>query len=505
VIKARISAPLPAPISARIPARSVRRGVILKAALLIVLLASLFIEPTRAQDVPQEPELTPGAFLRYSGGIPLDRPPYPDAWIENPLEFSYAPAESVFLPPPPPEVTTQKSNPRMGLFAPPGKIGRSVRILVQAQARSLLVNTRRGADLQWRGPGGRAQRGSSLSGAVRVERKNGKFSVAPIGGASISGGDAVALRIAPLDPSVPLELNGKTYRGSLEFHPEGSGFICINVLPLEEYLRGVVPLEMGRHDETRIEALKAQAVAARTYSVKRVLARTGEAFDLYSSVQDQVYGGAAAEHPMSDRAIRETAGILLLHQDSLAHTYYHSTCGGTTASRHEMWGGAPIPYLISAPDTDSEGNAWCRASRYMAWTQEWDLDQLTTIVRKNLPEAGVRGAQSFKSITAIEPRSRYSDGRINMMEIRTDRGTILVRGDKTRWALRPAPGTGRILESARFDIEIRSGRAVAKGNGFGHGIGMCQMGALGRAQAGQTYAEILQAYYPGTDLAKLEK
>jgi stage II sporulation protein D len=492
-------------IPKRNPARINLRIAVRVALTLLVFAAIIQSQPRSENEADGEPQLTPGAFLRYSGGIPLDRPPYPDAWIENPLEFSYAPAESVFLPQPPPEATTQKRNPQMGLFAPPGKIGRSVRILVQAQARTLLVNTRRGADLQWRGPGGRAQRGSSLSGAVRVERKNGKFSVAPLGGASISGGDAVALRIAPLDPSVPLELNGKTYRGSLEFHPEGSGFICINVLPLEEYLRGVVPLEMGRHDETRLEALKAQAVAARTYSVKRVLARTGEAFDLYSSVQDQVYGGAAAEHPMSDRAIQETAGILLLHGDSLAHTYYHSTCGGTTASRHEMWGGAPIPYLLSAPDTDSEGNAWCRASRYMAWTQEWDADVLTGIVRKNLADAGVRGAPPFKTINGFEVRSRYADGRVNQLEIRTDRGTILVRGDKTRWALRPAPGTGRILESARFDIEIRSGRVVAKGNGFGHGIGMCQMGALGRAQAGQTYAEILQAYYPGTDLAKLEK
>lgn len=494
--------------------RIARRGAFYQAALLFALLVSAFALHAVAQNAPPAEELTPGAFLRYSGGIPLDRPPFPDAWIEDPLEYPYAPAESVFLPaPPPPPPPAPGATPdrtpaqpgRMGLFAPPGTIGRTVRVLLQEETRSLLVNTRGGADLQWRGPGGRAQRGSSLKGAVRVERKGGRFAVVPVGGSSVAGGDAVALRIAPLDPAVPLELNGKTYRGALEFHPQGSGFVCINVLPLEEYLRGVVPLEMGRHDETKLEALKAQAVAARTYSVKRILARTGELFDLYSSVQDQVYGGAAAEHPMSDRAVRETAGILLLHGDSLALTYYHSTCGGKTASRHEVWGGAPIPYLISAPDTDAAGNAWCRASRYMAWTQEWNLDALAAIVRKNLPDAGVRGAPAFRTLEAIEVRSRYADGRVNLLDIRTDRGTITVRGDKTRWALRPAPGTGRILESARFDVEIRGGRALAKGSGFGHGVGMCQMGALGRAQAGQTYAQILGAYYPGTDLARMEQ
>jgi stage II sporulation protein D len=278
----------------------------------------------------------------------------------------------------------------------------------------------------------------------------------------------------------------------------------VNVLPLEEYLRGVVPLEMGRHDESRLEALKAQAVAARTYSVKRALARSGEIFDMHASVQDQVYGGASAEHAIADKAVRETAGVLLLHGDTLAHTYYHSTCGGRTASRHEMWGGDPIPYLISSPDLDPEGRPWCRASRYMDWTQEWDADALAGIVRRNLPDAGVRNAPSFRSIEGFTVRDRAADGRIRLLDIRTNGGTITLRGDKTRWALRPMPGTGRILESSRFDIEIRSGRVVARGSGFGHGIGLCQMGALARAQAGQSYAEILRAYYPGTGLARLK-
>jgi stage II sporulation protein D len=237
--------------------------------------------------------------------------------------------------------------------------------------------------------------------------------------------------------------------------------------------------------------------------VKRAVARRAEIFDVYSSVQDQVYGGASAEHPMSDRAVRETAGILLLHGDTLALTYYYSTCGGRTAARHEAWGGESIPYLQSVPDLDPEGRAWCRASRYMAWTQVWDADALVVIVRKNLPDAGVRTAPPFKAITGFEVKGRRPDGRIDALEIRTDRGAITLRGDKTRWALRPSPGTGRILESSRFDIEIRGDRVTATGSGFGHGVGLCQMGALARAQAGQNYAGILQAYYPGTELAKL--
>src|SRR5690606_3757812 len=148
-----------------------------------------------------------------------------------------------------------------------------------------------------------------------------------------------------------------------------------------------VPLEMGRHDETRMEALKAQAVAARTYAVKRALARPREVFDLHASAQEQVYGGAGAGHAVSDRAEREAAGVRRLYGDSRAHTYYHSTCGGRTASRHEVWGGERIPYLITAPDADSAGEPWCRASRYMSWTQTWDADALAAIARRNMAEA----------------------------------------------------------------------------------------------------------------------
>lgn len=487
------------------------RAVLLTASLLCGGLAP----PALSQNPPpleSEPELTPGAFTRFAGGMPLSRPPYPDAWDPNPLKFSYEAAESLYLPPAPPPPDTAVSGvdaplpdtTRMGLFSPPGQVGRVVRVLLHPQTRSLLVHAGGGADFQWRGRDGKPRRGTSQEGAVRVERKDGRFSVTPAGRAALVGGDAVALRIAPLAAGTILEVNGKPYRGALEFHADGAGFICVNVLPMEEYLRGVVPLEMGRHDASRLEALKAQAVAARTYTVKRALARAGEVFDLYSSVQDQVYGGAGAEHAMSDRAIRETAGVLLLYGDSLAHTYYHSTCGGRTASRHEMWGGERIPYLISAPDTDDNGQAWCRASRYMDWTQTWSVETLSSIARRNMAEAGVRNAPPFREIKGFTVRDRAADGRINLLEMQTDRGAVTLRGDKTRWALKPAPGTGRILESARFDIEIRAGKVTARGSGFGHGIGLCQMGALARAAAGQSYARILGAYYPGTELARLK-
>ncbi len=472
-------------------------------ALLAGACALLLVPAPASLQERAEPELSPGAFVGFTGGASSSRAPYPDVRETDPLRFPYAPEESTFLPRASRE-PREPARPRaIGSFTPPGDIARTIRVLVQPQARSITVSARGGADLQWRTYGGQARRGPAFTGIARVERQGGKFVVTPARSASVSGGNAVAMRLSPRDPASPLEVNGRVYRGTIEFHAEGSGIVAVNVLPLEEYLRGVVPLEMGRHEEARLEALKAQAVAARTYAAKRALARRAEIFDVHASVQDQVYGGASAEHPMSDRSIRETAGIVLLHGDTLAHTYYHSTCGGITAARHEAWGGESLPYLQSTPDLDPDGRPWCGASRYMDWTQEWDAGALAAIVRRNLPDAGVRTAPPFRSISGFEVKGRRSDGRIDALEIRTDRGPVTLRGDKTRWALRPAPGTGRILESSRFEITIRGDRVVARGSGFGHGIGMCQMGALGRASAGQSYAEILEAYYPGTELARL--
>jgi SpoIID/LytB domain protein len=452
--------------------------------------------------------LSPGAFVGFAGGMALSRPPYPDTWEPNPLRFPYEAEDTVYLPPDPPplaSVPEPSARPAMrpGVFSLPPGVDETVRVLLQDETRSLLINARGGADVQWRRIGGQIVRGPAQNGPVRVERRNGRFVIAPVRGDPVSGASAVSLRLASLDPASPLEVNGKAYRGTLEFHISGSGFICVNVLPVEEYLRGVVPLEMGRHDESKLEALKAQAVTARTYALKRMLARVGADYDLLSSVQDQVYGGAAAEHAMSDRAIRETAGMVLSYRDSLAQCYYHSTCGGHTASRHEVWGGPQVPYLISGPDTDAQGRAWCAASRYMNWTQSWDADALAVILRRNISAANGRGPASFQKITGARVRERFSDGRIQLLEIATDRGRVELRGDKTRFALRPGSGSGRILESARFEISTQGNHIVASGSGFGHGIGMCQMGAQGRALAGQGYAEILEAYYPGTSLAKL--
>jgi len=127
---------------------------------------------------------------------------------------------------------------------------------------------------------------------------------------------------------------GKPYRGEIVVVPSDSGRLVVNRLPMDSYLRGVVPLEIGNRTAAEFAAVEAQAVAARTYSYKHL--NESRAFDMYATVQDQVYGGVDAEKPQSDSAVATTADVVVLYNGRPITTPYHSTCGGSTAAVTEV-------------------------------------------------------------------------------------------------------------------------------------------------------------------------
>jgi len=144
----------------------------------------------------------------------------------------------------------------------------------------------------------------------------------------------------------PLELAGKPYRGQLVVRSDGRTLSAVNHVGLEEYLYGVVPDEMP--PTWHMEALKAQAVAARSYAV--VSRRTGGVFDVFPDTRSQVYGGLAAEEARTNAAVDATAGEVVVHNGRVAWTFFHSTSGGRTAAIHDVWNAAPVPYLVSVAD-----------------------------------------------------------------------------------------------------------------------------------------------------------
>jgi stage II sporulation protein D len=306
-----------------------------------------------------------------------------------------------------------------------------------------------------------------------------------------------------------IRIGERQYRGAALVRASAPGRVtAINQVDMESYLLGVVPHEIGRVGPELLEAAKAQAVAARTYAIRYLGRRETLGFDVFATVQDQVYGGYEGEHEPVSRAVHETAGEVLLYDGEPIEAFYHSTCAGQTAAIEEVWPEPPRPYLVSVVDVNpATGEAWDVTSNRFRWTERWSADQLRQIFNETLADSLPPGIRDIGELRDFEILERTHSGRIANMRITTDAGTFHVGRDRIRWIfLTPA---GPILNSSKFDIRtIRDDRGriqeiIADGMGWGHGIGMCQVGAMGRARADQDYRTILRSYYPGTELVRL--
>lgn len=301
--------------------------------------------------------------------------------------------------------------------------------------------------------------------------------------------------------------NGKRYRGQIIVSPTDSGLMVVNRLDLESYLRGVVPLEIGKRRPDERAAVEAQAVAARSYSYLHLF--PDHPYDMVATVQDQVYGGVEAETPISDSAVQTTAGLVVMYAGRVINTPYHSTCGGSTAAVQEVWYARPDqPYLRPVSDKiPGTDRFYCDSSPRFKWTSTFDRAGLQSVLAKYLSSYTNAPRGSIGRVTGVFEQGRTESGRVAALRIQTDRGSYSLRGNDIRFVLRGP--TGSILNSTYFTSESTiSGGEVSQltinGRGYGHGIGMCQWGAIGRARAGQDYKTILATYYPGTTIGMAE-
>lgn len=279
----------------------------------------------------------------------------------------------------------------------------------------------------------------------------------------------------------------------------------INTLPLETYLEGVVPHEIGDPGPDAYAALQAQAITARTYALGRIADRLGEDFDVFAGVLDQVYRGSAGASRSASAAVRDTRGLVVTRGGALARTYYSATCGGHTSDIARVWPQRErADYLRGSYDRPSAGGgAFCRWVRNFRWRYTFTGRELGDVLRRTIPaELGVPSGMvgSFVDLRVVE---RSPSGRVRRLDIETTRGVFTAEGDRIRWVLMTDADRGRILPSTLFDVErTMQGERVAAvsivGGGNGHGVGMCQNGAIGMARAGYSYSMILSHYYPGT-------
>jgi stage II sporulation protein D len=304
----------------------------------------------------------------------------------------------------------------------------------------------------------------------------------------------------------------RRYWGSVYVTLDHDGsLVAANAVSEDKLLAGLVPAEM--YPDAPPEALEAQAIAARTELLQKIGRRNlTDPFLLCSTQQCQVYAGAGKEDPRTTRAVEATRGMVLLRDGGgLVDVRYSASCGGHTEDNDAIWGGEPDPSLRGRAD-DPHGeatkvtdvtafldepadSAWCgrvtsaTARAKFRWTERVSVSDLSARVAAEYPDVG-----RVKSLTA---KQRGTSGRIEVLAIAGDKGAIEVTGDLH---IRRLLGG---LKSTLF-VVTRDGNAfVFRGAGFGHGVGMCQLGAIGMAEAGTSHDKILAHYFRGTHLHKL--
>lgn len=326
--------------------------------------------------------------------------------------------------------------------------------------------------------------------------------------------------VAPADaPSIEpgadglVRFKGVPYRGLLRAVPTDSGLLVVNVVPLEAYLRGVVPLELGDRPGAERAALEAQAIAARSYAVTRVsAARAGRGrskdYDILATVADQVYGGTSVERPNASAAVDATADVVLLYAGRVIVAPYHSSCGGETAAAEEAWGTQVEPFLQRVSDKiPGSERYYCDIAPRFYWERAFTGSEVDAVVRRYLGNYVTLPSGGAGEVRGVRVAKRTPSGRAEMVEIRTARSTYAVRGNDARSILRTSAGDP--MPSSYFSVTVESSadgaisRVQVRGNGYGHGVGMCQWGAIGRARTGQSARVILASYFPGSTLGPI--
>jgi stage II sporulation protein D len=378
-----------------------------------------------------------------------------------------------------------------------------IRVLVLSTGGTATVASQSAFKVTARGGGAllESERGGTLS--VQRAGDGVRVRLDATGESTATGGDAV------IDAGThALSVGGTWYAGRILVRAnESNGIDILNLVPLETYLEGVVPHEIGDPGPDAYAAVQAQAVAARTYALSRMDMNRARPWDVEAGVMDQVYRGRDRQTRLASSAVRETRGVTLFYRGSLCEAYYSATCGGHTSDIRHVWPDRPdAGYLHGSRDRDGQSPAsFCAAARNFRWRYSFSGRSLGATLRQTLPALLGVPASRMGDLVDVSVLERSPSGRVRRFEIRMSTGTFTVEGDRIRRAVMLDVAKGRILPSTLFDVEKRvdGGRLAGidfVGGGNGHGVGMCQNGALGMARRGYSYAMILQHYYPGCEL-----
>ncbi len=305
-------------------------------------------------------------------------------------------------------------------------------------------------------------------------------------------GKEYALPLMILSDS-PIEFMGVRYNGLIRLIDSEHGSMkVINCIDMEEYIAGVIPYEIGL--EAPYEALKAQAVAARSQTIYKILnnRHASEGYDLCKTTHCQVYKGLTKQNENTYRAAIETSNEILIYQDKVVDAVFHSCCGGSTEDAKDAWG-TNAPYLVHTDDyrsdqsDASENNPYCsQGGQYVAWYQkayEWT----EKVSKQSLGEK-----LGIGTVTDIQIIKRGKSGRIHKMKVSGTNGSETLNKELQIRSL------FNNAKSSSFTLKDNGSNYILYGHGMGHGVGLCQIGAIVQAHIGYNYIDILSFYYKDT-------
>ncbi|MGL5032688.1 MAG: SpoIID/LytB domain-containing protein [Microcystaceae cyanobacterium] len=320
------------------------------------------------------------------------------------------------------------------------------------------------------------------------------------------------------------EAGAKTqlYGGNLRLQPNAYGnYTLVNNVPLEVYLRGVVPHEIGPNAPEN--AAKAQTIIARTYALRNLRRFEADNYELCATVHCQVYFGLKETSPKADKAIAATKGLVLTYNNELVDALYSSTTGGVTAQFSDVWNGADRPYLRIV--IDSPQAVWNLAQNSLEneadfrkfislkdgfnetgrnvfrWRNQAKIEDLNRDLRKYL-ERTKHPLANFTTIQDLQITKRSPSGRVLMLQVTTDKGIVELAKNESRSAFGPPRSTLFYLDPI-YDKQNKLEGFMFVGGGLGHGVGMSQFGSYKLAQLGWSPEKILSFYYPGAAIQPL--
>ena len=323
---------------------------------------------------------------------------------------------------------------------------------------------------------------------------------------------------------INLEQKKRAYSGSLKLQPNAYGtYTLVNYVPLESYLRGVVPHEIGHN--APINAIKAQTIIARTYALRNLRRFKADDYELCADTHCQVYYGLSGINLKINKAINNTKGLVLTYQNKLVDALYSSTTGGVTANFTDIWNGEERPYLKTIVDSPQH-NIWNFSSRSLKQEKDfrnfikltkgfnetgrsafrWKYKVTKVELARNLQKFLViqkHPLSNFKIINSIKITERSASGRILKAIVDTDIGIIELKKNQVRSAFGPSKSTLFYLDPVYSKQNKITGYSFI-GGGFGHGVGLSQYGSYNLANLGWSENQILHFYYPGTKVISLD-